>query len=193
MVVVTNDVLDFRGNPIIRSDQYDRMANGIPSATGNASIDGFANAVGAMVGNSLLLLSGQGINPADVVVTNTFTCQSVNDVLDAAVAKTLNEGPFLTTPGLLPTQGGQPLPVPGPFEDLTWGTVEGFLVGTGQLPAPDILPYNPGLSQGTITLPTFYPGDETFAGHLQAVTGYLTTADGGVVYQSASDLPNPAY
>ena len=30
MVVVTNDVLDFRGNPVIRSDQYDRMANGIP-------------------------------------------------------------------------------------------------------------------------------------------------------------------
>ena len=189
MVVVTNEVRDFRGNPVIRSDQYDRMANGIPSATGVASIDGFADAVGAMVGNSLLLLSGQGINPADVVVTNTFTCQSVTDVVDAAVAKTLDQGPFATTQGILPQD---PLGS-GPLTDLS--TVAGFLVATEVLTAEEAagLPYNPGLSQGTITLPTFYPGDETPAGQAQAISGYLTTADGGVVYQSASEAPNAAY
>ena len=185
MVVVTNDLRDFRGNPVIRSDQYNRMANGIGSNTGNAGIDSFANAVGAMVGQSLALVAGQGINPADVIISNTFTCQSVTDVVDAAVAQTLALGPFATTPGVLPTAGGNP--VPG------MDTVLDYLVATGSVPAGTALPYNPSLTQATITLPTFYPGDETPAGQLAAITGYLTNADAGVVYQSSSAAPNPAF
>lgn len=180
MVVVTNDVLDFRGNPVIRSDQYDRMANGIPSATGVASIDGFADAVGAMVGNSLLLLNGQGINPADVVVTNTFTCQSVNDVLDTAVALTVAQAPFATTQATVP-------PLPG------MSTVGEYLTAVGAISSPGDLPGDATLQQATITLPTFYPGDENPANWGAAVTGYLTTDDNSVVYQSASEAPNAAY
>ncbi len=188
MVVVTNDVRDFRGNPVIRSDQYDRMANGIPSATGVDSIDGFADAVGAMVGNSLLLLSGQGINPADVVVTNTFTCQSVTDVVDSAVDQTLALAPFTTTERRVPTLGGNP--VPG------FDNVADYLVNTGVIGPDDVgaLPSNPSLSQATITLPSFYPGDSTPAGQLEAISGYLTNSDGGVVYQEAAlGASNPAY
>ena len=180
MVVVTNDVLDFRGNPVIRSDQYDRMANGIPSATGDSSIDGFADAVGAMVGNSLQLLIGQGINPADVVVTNTFTCQSVNDVLDTAVALTVAQAPFATTQATVP-------PLPG------MSTVGEYLTAVGAISDPSDLPFNPTLQQATITLPTFYPGNENPASWGAAVTGYLTTDDNSVVYQSASEAPNAAY
>jgi len=185
LVVVTNDVRDFRGNPVIRSDQYDRMANGIDSATGNASVDGFANAVGAMVQQSLGLLATQGINPADVIVTNSFTCQSVTDVMDAAVAQTIAQAPFATTAGVLPTAGG--VPVPG------MDNVLDYLITTEVLPPGSALPYNPALTQATITLPTFYPGDETLAGHAEAISGYLTNADGGVVYQNTSDDPNPAF
>lgn len=181
LVAVTNDVRDFRGNRIIRSDQYDRMANGIPSATGNTSVDGFADAVGAMVGNSLLMLAGQGINPADVVVTNTFTCQSVTDVLDTAVALTVDGAPFATTPAA----------VPGDLE--VFSTVGDYLTAVEVISSPDDLPYNPTLQQGTITLPTFYPGDENPANWGDAVTGYLNNADGGVVYQTTSDAPNAAF
>ncbi|NCF56776.1 MAG: hypothetical protein GWP41_11040, partial [Planctomycetia bacterium] len=118
LVAVTNGVRDFRGNPIIRSDQYDRMANQISSQTGNVSIDSFANSVGAMVGNSLQLLATQGMNPADIVVSNSFTCQSVTDVIDEAVSDTLDSGPFATT-----TSIGLP----------SVDTVAGFLVATGVL------------------------------------------------------------
>lgn len=170
MVAVTNGVEDFRGNAVIRSDQFDRMANGIPDNTGNAATDGFANAMGAVVGQSLALLAGAGIDPDSVVVVNSFTCQSVTDVLDGAVAATLDQAPAATTPGV---------PIP------TLDTVGDFLTAVGAISSPDDLPYNALMAQATITLPTFYPGDSSGpAGWTEAVTGYWK--NGGVVYQSSS-------
>ncbi|MBC8261594.1 MAG: hypothetical protein H8E43_07245 [Planctomycetia bacterium] len=180
LVAVTNGVRDFRGNPIIRSDQYDRMANQIDSDTGIESIDAFANSVGAMVGSSLQLLAAQGMNPADIVVSNSFTCQSVNDVIDEAVSDTLDSGPFATTPSI-----GVP----------TVDTVAGFLIATGVLTPEQAagLPTNPNMSQGTITLPTIYPGSADPSTWLSAAQGYLNTDNDSVVYQSTSAAPNPAF
>ncbi|MDE0957081.1 MAG: hypothetical protein OSB12_00455 [Planctomycetota bacterium] len=175
LVMVTNGVRDFRGNAVIRSDQYARMAAGIPDNTGNAATDGFANAIGAAVQSSLGLLAAQaGVNPDSVVVTNYFTCQSVTDVLDAGVAATLAQAPALTTPGVA---------LPG------LDNVHDFLLSVGV----DIgTNYNANLAQGTITLPTFYPGDSSGpAGWEDAVTGYWT--DGNKVYQSASAAPNDSF
>ena len=85
------------------------------------------------------------MNPADIVVSNSFTCQSVTDVIDEAVSDTLDSGPFATT-----TSIGLP----------SVDTVAGFLVATGVLTPEQAagLPTNPNMSQGTITLPTIYPG-----------------------------------
>ncbi len=170
MVAVTNGVEDFRGNAVIRSDQFERMASGIPENTGNASTDGFANAMGAVVGQSLSLLAGAGIDPDSVVVVNSFTCQSVTDVLDGAVAATLAQAPATTTPGVS---------VPG------LGTVGDYLVAVGVISSVDSLPYNALMTQATITLPTYFPGDGSGPeGWTDAVTGYWK--NGGVVYQSSS-------
>ncbi len=178
LVMVTNGVRDFRGNAVIRSDQYARMAAGIPDNTGNAATDGFANAIGAAVQSSLGLLAAQaGVNPDSVVVTNYFTCQSVTDVLDAGVAATLAQAPAATTPGVA---------ISGV------DTVGDFLTLVGAINSPADLPYNANLAQGTITLPTFYPGDSSGpAGWEDAVTGYWT--DGNKVYQSASAAPNDSF
>ncbi|MBT6453300.1 MAG: hypothetical protein HOK60_09920 [Planctomycetes bacterium] len=179
LVMVTNGVRDFRGNAVIRSDQYARMAAGIPDNTGNPATDGFANAIGAAVQSSLGLLAAQaGVNPDSVVVTNYFTCQSVTDVLDAGVAATLAQAPAATTPGVA---------IP------TVDTVGDFLTAVGAINSPADLPYNANLAQGTITLPTFYPGDSSGpAGWEDAVTGYWT--DGNQVYQSATPpAANPAF
>ena len=175
LVMVTNGVRDFRGNAVIRSDQYARMAAGIPDNTGNVATDGFANAIGAAVQSSLGLLAAQaGVNPDSVVVTNYFTCQSVTDVMDAGVAATVAQAPAVTSPGVA---------IPG------LDNVHDFLLAVGV----DIgTNYNANLAQGTITLPTFYPGDSSGpAGWEDAVTGYWT--DGNQVYQSATAAPNPSF
>ncbi|MGE4601597.1 MAG: hypothetical protein AAEJ65_01695, partial [Planctomycetota bacterium] len=177
LVAVTNGVLDFRGNPVIRSDQFERMANGILENTGNAPTDDFANAIGMVVSQSLQLLADQGMDPNSVVVTNSFTCQSVTDVLDEAVLTTLAQAPAAMTPG-----------VSLPFLE----TVGDFLTFVGAIESPDSLPYNALLAQATITLPTFYPGDSSGpAGWLEAVTGYWQS--GSVVYQNTTDAPNNAF
>jgi len=175
LVAVTSGVLDFRGNPVIRSDQFDRMANGIPENTGNAATDGFANAIGAVVSQSLQLLAGQGMDPNSVVVTNSFTCQSVTDVLDGAVATTMAGGPAAVTTAL---------PVPG------LSNVHDFLLNVAGVDIGNN--YSATLAQGTITLPTFYPGDSSGpAGWVTAVTGYWQ--NGSVVYQNTTDPPNNAF
>jgi len=176
LVMVTNGVRDFRGNPVIRSDQYSRMAAGIVENTGSAGTDGFANAIMAGVQSGLGLLQAQaGVDPDSVVVTNYFTCQSVTDVLDAGVAATLAQAPAMTTPGVS---------VAG------FDNVHDFLLDYAGVDIEDF--YSADLAQGTITLPSFYPGDSSGpAGWYDAVTGYWETS--GVVYQSTSDAPNTAF
>ncbi|MGE4619026.1 MAG: hypothetical protein AAEJ04_04365 [Planctomycetota bacterium] len=178
MVAVTNGVEDFRGNAVIRSDQFERMANGIVENTGNAATDGFANAMGAVVGQSLGLLAGQGMDPNQVVVVNSFTCQSVTDVLDGAVQATIAQAPAATTPGVA-AAGLE--------------TVGDYLVAVGVISDPSALPYNALLYQGSITLPSYYPGDSSGpAGWTEAATGYWK--NGGVVYQSSSPpAANPGH
>ncbi|MEO2149571.1 MAG: hypothetical protein ABGY15_05210, partial [bacterium] len=178
LVMVTNGVRDFRGNAVIRSDQYARMAAGIPDNTGNVATDGFANAIGAAVQSSLGLLAAQaGVNPDSVVVTNYFTCQSVTDVLDAGVAATLAPYPqgAPTTPGVA---------IAGVDNVHDFLLEVGVDIGTN---------YSADLAQGTITLPTFYPGNSSGpAGWEEAVTGYWT--DGNLVYQSATPpAANPSF
>ena len=138
LVMVTNGVRDFRGNAVIRSDQYARMAAGIPDNTGNPATDGFANAIGAAVQSSLGLLAAQaGVNPDSVVVTNYFTCQSVTDVLDAGVAATLAQAPAATTPGVA---------ISGVDNVHDFLLAVGVDIGTN---------YNANLAQGTITCRPF--------------------------------------
>jgi hypothetical protein len=176
LVMVTNGVRDFRGNPVIRSDQYDRMVAGIVENTGSAGTDGFANAIMAGVQSGLGLLQAQaGVDPDSVVVSNYFTCQSVTDVLDAGVAATLALAPAATTPGV---------------SEVGFDNVHDFLLNVAGVDIGGN--YNANLAQGTITLPSFYPGDSSGpAGWYDAVTGYWETS--GVVYQSTSDAPNPAF
>ncbi|MEE2856096.1 MAG: hypothetical protein VX949_01740 [Planctomycetota bacterium] len=176
LVMVTNGVRDFRGNPVIRSDQYDRMVAGIAENTGSVSTDGFANAIMAGVQSGLGLLQAQaGVDPDSVVVSNYFSCQSVTDVLDEGVAATLAQAPAVTSPGV--SVAG----LDNVHDFLL--NVAGVDIGTN---------YNADLAQGTITLPSFYPGDSSGpAGWYDAVTGYWNAA--GVVYQSTSDAPNTSF
>jgi hypothetical protein len=175
--MVTNGVRDFRGNPVIRSDQYSRMAAGIVENTGSPGTDEFANFIREGVQSGLGLLQAQaGVDPDSVVVTNYFTCQSVTDVLDAGVAATLAQYPQ----GAPTTQG---IALPGVDNVHDFLLAVGVDIGTN---------YNANLAQGTITLPTFYPGDSSGpAGWEEAVTGYWT--DGNQVYQSATAAPNPSF
>jgi len=176
LVMVTDGVQDFRGNAVIRSDQYSRMAQGIVENTGDVATDGLFNATAAAVQTSLGLLAAQaGVDPDSVIVSNYFSCQSVTDVLDAGVAATLASPAPVTTAGV---------GIPG------FDNVHDFLLNAAGVDIGSN--YSADLRQGTITLSTYYPGGSIDrASWYEAVTGYWQ--DGGVVYQSSAASPNPSF
>lgn len=124
LVILTNGLRDAAGNAATPDADYQRIKAALPTC---ASLTGTSNGICLLTGAHLQIAGGAGINPANVVLTFSFSTQSTRDSLQIL------------------SQLAQPAPVTATALGVTVQQASG-----GLIPGP-----NSSLYKGTITLPYY--------------------------------------